>query len=192
MSHIRMYYYKQFRWLSVALSLSIFVAFSLSLSLSLSLCVCVCVCIDLHLRLVRLTFFSPFLFGFIHLHKKCLCSSAGETFAPNAQEQLGFPLHPISGIYVHIYTYIHIYTHTHTSIYIYIYMPTRCASTIGFPSPFNIWYTHICVYMYKFDQTLKALLYTLANQSILLGFGVYYLHSVSNLKLYTLVTSIQY
>ena len=71
-------------------------------------------------------------------------------------------------------------------------MPTRCASTIGFPSPFNIWYTHICVYMYKFDQTLKALLYTLANQSILLGFGVYYLHSVSNLKLYTLVTSIQY
>jgi hypothetical protein len=80
-----------------SISIDICCFFSLSLSL----------CIDLHLRLVRLTFFPPFLFRFYYI----VCSSAGETFAPNAQEQLGFPLHPISGVRVCVCVYAYIHVH---------------------------------------------------------------------------------
>jgi hypothetical protein len=155
-----------------SISIDICCFFSLSLSL----------CIDLHLRLVRLTFFPPFLFRFYYIYTKNVCVPQLEkhlhqmrknnwvslsiqylvcvcvcvcvciyTCPRDAQEQLGFPLHPISGMYVHIYTYIYTHTHTYINIYIYVYMPTRCARTSGFPSPFNICYTHMCIYV-KFNS----------------------------------------
>ena len=100
-------------------------------------CVCVCVCVK-------------------HLHQKriwckccvCVCLSLSvcvcETFAPNAQEQQGCPLHPISGIYSYMcisvcitkHIYICIYMTKHICVFVYIWPnPKGLVVNIGYLNP---------------------------------------------------------
>ena len=145
MSHIRMYYYKQFRWLSVALSLSIFVAFSLSLSLSLSVCVCVYWFAPTS---GPADFFFPLSVRFYSFTQKMFVFLSWRNICTKCARTTGFP--SPSNIwyirtYIHVYTYI--YTHTYINIHIHIHAhEMRKHHWVSLSIQYLV-YTYMCIYV---------------------------------------------